>query len=136
MVFRANAQQLIRSIQNAHVHGLNPERYGQTEILTTLDTLAYLDTTRAVSNNPLATFDPRIDVLRDNLDQLLDTAFERLILHHGQGLVDARSTQYRLFRDVPKVQADTFIQAIANGQMSAEQALLSVQPGHGDLSKD
>lgn len=130
-----NAQQLIRAIQDAQVHGLNPQAYGQNDILTTLDTLTHLDTTRTVSNDPLAAFDPRDDILRDKFSQLLDDAFGELIMHHGQGLVDARATQNRLFRDVPDVHLGKYRQALSNGQLSVEDVLLLVQPNHGDYRR-
>jgi len=130
-----NAQQLIRAIQDAQIHGLNPEAYGQTKILTALDTLSHLDTSQTVTNSPIAVFDPRVDILRDKLDKLLDTAFDNLIMHHGQGLVDAQTLQKKLFRELPEVHLGKYKQALTSGQHSAEEVLFSVQPSHKDYRR-
>lgn len=126
-----NAQQLIRSIQNAAVHGLNPESYGLAEILRTVDTLGGLDRNRGSdASTPQTVHLPGSPSLRNDLSDRMDKAFITLASHLGQGVVDARATQKGLFRDAPTVNAEALLDSVRQGSRSALQALNSVSPHH------
>ncbi len=131
-----NAQQLIRSIQNAAIHGLNPDSYGLAEILRTVDTLSGLDRTGAGAGKlQHGVHLPGSLSLRELLGRQMDQAFVGLVQHLGQGVVDARATQKDLFRDVPAINAQAQLESVRSGRSSALQALNSVTPTHADYQR-
>ena len=131
-----NAQQLIRSIQNAAVHGLNPDSYALAEILRTVDTLSGLDDSRrGAGQRPRTVHLPGSLSLKDVLNDRMDQAFIKLSQHLGQGVVDARATQRDLFRDAPVVNAEELLQSVRSGQNSVAQALRSAAPSHADYQR-
>ena len=126
-----NAQVLIRTIQDARVHGLNPEEYDLTKILRTMDTLTHLDES-AVLNSPednaLGLNDERL--LRLQLNDLLDRNYIKLSRHLGQGVVNGRELQKRLYRDAPEINAFNLLVSISNAELTVREALTSVTPSH------
>ncbi len=126
-----NAQVLIRAIQDAKIHGLQPESYGSKRILSVVDTLNYLDEKKATStahqSKQLAISQ---DALRFRLNELLDTNFIKLVEHLGKGVVDGRSTQKRLFRDAPTVNAFNFLVSVSNAELSVRRVIDTVAPSH------
>lgn len=131
-----NAQQLIRAIQNVAVHGLDPEQYGLTEILRTVDTLGGLDKPDTHAGHLQRSVHlPGSLSLRDELSRQMDEAFMRLTRHLGQGVVDARATQNRLYRNVPEVNEQALLDSVRQGRRSALQALDSVTPSHPDYQR-
>lgn len=131
-----NAQQLIRSIQNAAIHGLDPDSYGLAEILRTVDTLSGLDRSGPQPGQQQRTVHlPGSLSLRDVLTRQMDQAFTSLSLHLGQGVVDARATQRSLFRDAPVINAQELLESVRSGQHSALEALTSVTPTHADYRR-
>ncbi len=130
-----NAQQLIRSIQNAAVHGLNPDSYALAEILRTVDTLSGLDGSRSQAGRPRTVHLPGSLSLKDVLNDRMDQAFIKLSQHLGQGVVDARATQKDLFRDAPVVNAEDLLDSVRSGRSSVAQALRSVTPAHADYRR-
>jgi len=129
-----NAQQLIRAIQDSHVHGLNPESYGFSEILYAAELLtqashevAELDMTllgyAKVGNKTL---------LQYQLDQLLDDGFMKLARHLGQGVVNGQNLQSRFFRELPSVDAEELLASIYNAEQTVTDALTSISQSHPD----
>ncbi len=127
----ANAQQLIRAIQDSAVHGLNPEAYGLPMLLRTVDTLEALEREDAHGNTLVSTsFLAEASTLRQELEQQLNHAFVTLAEHLGQGVVDAESLQHRLYRAPPEINAKALLDAVFNGDHSVRSALKSVTPTH------
>ena len=124
-----NAQVLIRTIQNARVHGLNPEAYELASILRTMDTLTHLDQS-AVLNSPednaLGLNDERL--LRYQLNDLLDRNFIKLSKHLGQGVVNGRDLQKRLYRDAPDINAFNLLVSISNAKLTVREVLSTITP--------
>lgn len=128
-----NAQVLIRTIQDARVHGLSPESYGLFSILRTVDALSHIDDKRSKSDdqnkNDAANSS---EALRFKLGELLDTNFIKLAKHLGQGVVDGRTLQRRLYRDAPRVNAFNLLVSISSAELSVSEALRQVMPSHPD----
>lgn len=132
----SNAQQLIRSIQNAAVHGLDPDNYGLAEILRTVDTLNGLDKPGThAGHRQRSVHLPGSLSLRDTLSNQMDEAFVSLARHLGQGVVDARATQRDLYRDAPVINAEELLRDVREGRSSSLQALNSVTPQHSDYQR-
>jgi len=134
-----NAQVLIRAIQDAKVHGLNPEAYELSRILRTMDTLAHLDK-RAVLNSPednsLGLNDERL--LRLKMNDLLDRNFIRLARHLGHGVVDGRKVQKRMYRNKPNINPFNLLVSISNAELTVREAMAIVtpsQPGYLRLTR-
>ena len=126
-----NAQVLIRAIQDARVHGLNPEEYELSRILRTMDTLTHLDQSAVLDSpedNSLGLNDERL--LRLQLNDLLDRNFVKLSKHLGQGVVDGRKLQKRLYRDAPSINAFNLLVSISNAELTVRDALASATPSH------
>ncbi|NND92681.1 MAG: L,D-transpeptidase family protein, partial [Granulosicoccus sp.] len=131
-----NAQQLIRAIQNAYVHGLDADSYFLPQILRTVDTLTHLDKPDTQADHLAHSVHlPDTDTLRNDLSALMSRAFMRLATHLGQGVVDARATQRELYRDVPRVEAVSLLESVSLGHVSAAGALDSVTPKHADYQR-
>lgn len=128
-----NAQVLIRAIQDAGVHGLNPEEYELSRILRTMDTLTHLDQSDildSAEDNAQDLNDERL--LRLQLNDLLDRNFVKLSRHLGQGIVDGRKLQKRLYRDAPSINAFNLLVSISNAELTVRDALASATPSHPD----
>ncbi len=126
-----NSQQLIRFIQDAAIHGLNPNAYELQEILRTLDTLTHLDKPSTQAGQLSRTVHlPGLASLRTQFSSLMETAFISLASHLGQGTVEARATQHKLYRDPPTVDTAALLERLRDGQLSVQQALNSVAPTH------
>ncbi|MFK7861926.1 MAG: murein L,D-transpeptidase [Granulosicoccus sp.] len=126
-----NAQVLIRTIQDARVHGLNPETYGLSSILLMVDALAHLDNTRptdASNDQQYGVDEP--ERLRFKLGALLDTNFIKLAEHLGQGVINGREIQRRLYRDAPRINAFNLLVSISSAEISVKEALSQVMPSH------
>lgn len=135
-ILSANAQQLISAIRNASVHGLNPDSYGLSQIQLTVDALTAMDTRSSPSGRLVrTTLTPASHRLRKSLSAWMDYAFVRLATHLGRGVVDARSTQRRLFRVVPHVNTERLLESIWSGRQSVAQALESVTPAQADYQR-
>jgi len=126
-----NALELIEAIANIGAHGLNPLAYQLPQIHTATELLAEhvsrMGTTDkafedSLSQNKIA--------LRYRLNTLFDTSFMKLIKHLGQGVVDGRNLQKRLYRDPPQVDAFLALLDVANNNLSVNEALASVMPSH------
>ena len=130
-----NAEQLIDAIQNASIHGLNPEAYGLSSILETSDALVILS--RYVSDNTdsVDLLSPDIELLRTMLKRQLNAAFTRLSEHLGQGVVDAITVQNRLFRQSPVINAHALLDALTSGTHNVATALNSVVPAHPEYRR-
>ncbi len=126
-----NAQVLIRFIQDARVHGLNPETYQLSRILRTVDLLSHLDKNQpAESTNNSSYLQSDEAALRFTLNDLLDSSFITLANHLGQGVVDGRALQRRLYRDAPKIKAFNMLVSISSAELSVAEALSSVVQSH------
>ena len=124
-----NAQVLIRTIQDARVHGLNPEEYQLTSILRTMDSLTHLDRSTVLNSpedNALGLNDERL--LRLQLNDLLDRNFTKLSRHLGQGVVNGRKLQKRLYRDAPDINVFNLLVSISNAELTVREALSSITP--------
>lgn len=127
----ANAQQLIRALQNAPVHGLDPAAYALPQILQTVDLLASWDrsTSTTMPDNRAQTLRDH-QVLRTKLTRQLDDAFIAFAEHMGRGVVDASTVQLDLHRSRPRVNAQTLLQRLTDGTLGVSQALRSIAPSH------
>lgn len=125
----ANAQQLIRALQNAPVHGLNPEAYGLPQILRTVDQLASWDRTIAntLPDNKAQTLRDHA-ALRTNLTRQLDAAFLAFTEHMGRGVVDASAIQLDLHRNAPRVFPQALLKRLKAGKLSVSRTLHSITP--------
>ena len=132
-----NSRQLINAISNAHLHGLNPEAYSLSTILKYADTLKFSapdSSERPVLSEKDAALEalaPSIkrrtpDYQHHQFEQILNREFSRLAKHLGQGTVDARAIQTRLYRDVPQVNTDKLLESVKVGKLSVSKALDSV----------
>ena len=131
-----NAQVLIRAIQDARVHGLNPENYNLAQILSWVDLLSHVDRTHLDSLRQDDSDRARtVDALRFQLSALLDESFITLTKHLGQGVVDGRKLQKDLFRDAPDVNAFNMLVSIINAELSVRNALESVTQSHPDYQR-
>ncbi len=109
----ANSHQLIRAIRNASVHGLNPDSYGLTEIMAMVDAMIETDEPLSLGGRPQKSVPARdYNLLSEFLSRQMDQAFVHLATHLGQGVVDARSTQQELFRDVPSVNTTHLLESV------------------------
>ncbi len=130
-----NAQVLIRTIQDSRVHGLNPESYRLSDILQTVDLLTHLDSFSALSSVQDSTTDNSNELsdetaLRFQLGDLLDAGFIKLANHLGQGVVDGRKLQSRLYRDAPRINAFNMLVSISSAEISVAEALSSIVQSH------
>lgn len=122
-----NAQVLIRALQDSRIHGLNPESYQLNSVLQTVDLLTHLDKGSAATQaNDLSDE----AALRFRLSDLLDSGFIKLANHLGQGVVDGRKLQSRLYRDAPKINAFNMLVSISSAELSVAEALSSIVPTH------
>ena len=124
-----NAQVLIRTIQDARIHGLNPETYQLSSILETVDTLSELDEKLLSADRQDANALSLRD-LRYKINELLDTNFIKLSEHLGQGVVNGRKIQRRYYRDAPRINAFNLLVSISNAELSVAEALRQVMPSH------
>ena len=131
-----NAQVLIRAIQDARVHGLNPENYHLAQILSWVDLLSHMGQTRL--DSPRQQDDDwylTASALKFQLNALLDGSFINLAEHLGHGVVDGRKLQKGLFRDAPDVNAFNMLVSISNAELSVSDALASVTQSHPDYQR-
>lgn len=126
-----NAQVLIRTIQDAKIHGLQPESYASKHILSIVDLLHDLDEKRTVeATQKNAQLSNNQEALRFRLNELLDTNFIKLVEHLGKGIVDAKSNQKRLYRDAPTINAFNLLVSVGTAELSVRQVIDTVAPKH------
>ncbi|MFK8080130.1 MAG: murein L,D-transpeptidase [Granulosicoccus sp.] len=126
-----NAQVLIRTVQDARVHGLSPETYKLSSMLAIVDALSHIDDTRATTTSEHAlSSDDEITALRLRLSRLLDDNFIKLTEHLGQGVVNGRAVQSRLYRNPPRVNAFNLLVSVSSAEISVKQALSQIMPSH------
>ncbi len=122
-----NSRQLIRAIRNASVHGLDPDSYGLSQIMITIDALSAPEESLPLSVRLQETGQPAdSNRLRKSLSARMDLAFVRLAKHLGEGVVDARATQGGLFRDPPQINTTHLLESVWSGRQTAMEALDSV----------
>jgi murein L,D-transpeptidase YcbB/YkuD len=68
--------------------------------------------------------------LRQSLSRQLDYSFKKIIGDLGQGVVNGRDVQSKLYRKLPTVNSDAILQAVKQGDSSVAQAIKSVVPKH------
>lgn len=131
-----NSRQLINAIRNAQVHGLNPERYGLSQIMIASDALSDVAAPLPSSENLPATAS-LLDMahLRTVFSTRMDQAFVQLASHLGEGVVDARATQRDLYRDAPTVNTGHLLESVRSARQTATQALESVTPLHAEYQR-
>lgn len=124
-----NAQQLIRHIQEAGIHGLNPDAYHLKNILRTVDALSLLDKPDTHADWSVNTIHyPNTSHLRRVFTPLMNRAFSKLLSNLGRGVVDARRVQNKLYRDVPVVQPAEVLALVSNGLTSVDDAIKAATP--------
>lgn len=126
-----SAQVLIRAIQDARVHGLDPENYKLSKIVSTVELLSHLD---QAESDSIENADAQ-SALRFQLNELLDSSFIKLAEHLGQGVVDGRPLQNRLYRDAPEINAFNMLVSISSAELSVSEALASVTQLHPDYRR-
>lgn len=123
-----NAQVLIRAIQEARVHGLSPNAYQGSKILLTVDLLNHLDEPQLGLSEEQRKEDAKI--LRLQLDDLLNSAFVKLVEHLGQGVVDIPQLQKRFYHERQKINAFNLLVSVSSADISVEQVLQAATPSH------
>lgn len=126
--YSSNAQELIQSIQDARVHGLNPEAYNLTAILNTVKAIRQLNSTNTSSIGGSTDLTMAVASHRADFDKQLSEAFIKLATDLGRGTTKAQKVQRQMFRAAPKVDAQEWLNAISKGRISASQALDSLMP--------
>ena len=131
-----NTQQLIRAIQDASVHGLNPEAYELSSLLRTVDALNAPDHSDSwpaeYSASPVQ---KNVKALRYELAQQLSNSFVLLAEHLGNGVVDAESVQKRLYRPAPEIDTNELLEALKTGEYEVNRALATVAPQQSDYHR-
>jgi len=131
-----NAQQLIRAIQDAATHGLNPQAYDLNSLLRTVDILnAQENDSRNSTGIVLPYFQAAKETLRFDLAQQLNTSFLQLAKHLGHGTVDAKAVQFRLYRPVPTFNAKNLLEKLNTGEQDVTRALAAVTPQHPEYQR-
>lgn len=123
--YSANAQELIQYLHDAQVHGLNPEAYNLTGILSTVRKIARIN---SATNTAAVTPTQDIAAYRVSFNQLLGEAFIKLATDLGRGATRAQKVQRQMFRAAPTVDAQKWLDTIASGQVTVSQALDSLMP--------
>lgn len=126
--YSPNAQELIQALQDARIHGLNPEAYNLTAILSTVRNIGQLSTTNASSIGESADLTMAIASHRADFDKQLSEAFTKYATDLGRGATKAQKVQRQMFRAAPKVDAHEWLNAISKKQITASQALDSLMP--------
>jgi len=70
------------------------------------------------------------DDFRKNLSNQLDRAFLKLSRHIGQGVVNGRELQSRLYRDAPRVKPESWLEDIREGKTSVSELFDSISQQH------
>jgi len=125
-----NAQQLLDHIADSRAHGLNPEAYN----LDHLDKLSRSLRVNLSSAVPGGSNTSTIK-LRSELKKGLTDSFTRFVTHLGQGVVDARDTQRRLFRDPPSVKAEKYLENLRRGQTDVNSIITSIEPSQDEYQR-
>ena len=145
-----NARQLVNFIENIDHHGLSGNAYGLSMLKSDIAkreraaTIAIFDAAGArnkqfsdaqdaeglAAQTKVSLNDADQEGVR--LDRLLDSTLARVATHIGQGTVDPRKTQYRMYRDAPEVDIDALRSQVNTGVLDVNNALLSVMPTHPD----
>ena len=126
--YSSNAQELIQSIQDVRVHGLNPEAYELSAILETVKAIAALSSKNTDDDAENSEKTKAIADLRVNFDKQLNAAFTSLAIDLGRGRTKAQKVQRQMFRAAPKVNTQEWLNAISKGQVTIAQALDSLMP--------
>lgn len=82
---------------------------------------------RSRSNNPNA---DKVEELRQQLNTLLDKSFIKLSRHLGQGVVNGRKLQNRLYRNAPRLKPLEKLQSIKSGLASVDASLNDLAQQH------
>ncbi|MGK0228943.1 MAG: murein L,D-transpeptidase YcbB/YkuD [Gammaproteobacteria bacterium] len=126
--YSSNAQELILSINDARVHGLNPEAYNLSAILKTASSIAQLSSANTPKTGGSSELTSAIAYYRVNFDKQLGEAFTALANDLGKGATKAQEVQRQMFRAAPKVNAQEWLNAISKGRITVSQALDSLMP--------
>lgn len=131
-----NTQQLIRAIQDASVHGLNPEAYELSSLLRTVDALNAPDQANSQPKEYYASpVQKDVKTLRYELAQQLSNSFVLLAEHLGSGIVDAESVQKRLYRPAPEIDTNELLETLKAGKYDVTRALATVTPQQADYHR-
>lgn len=127
----SDAHELIHAIRNARNHGLNPQAYQLLEIDDATELLAKRISKSGTNRNAKGVSSTSDEMAhRFRLNTLFDTSFMKLVKHLGQGVVDGREVQKRLYRPPPQVDAFLLLLAVNNDKLSVNEALTYVMPSH------
>jgi len=148
-----NARQLIEFLADIDHHGLSPNTYhldllqreiAEREVAATLGAFeaAALRAQRLVYNADDDGFrDASLKIIEHagkkgaRLERLLQASFTRLAHDLGQGVVDPRQTQRRMFRDAPTINAVQLMDDINAGLLDVRSALQRVMPNNDDYQR-
>ena len=127
----SNTRQLIKAIETASTHGLNPEAYGLSGIMQTIDALEILN--NHISDNSTQSengLSPDIKLLRTALIRQYNKAFTKLAKHLGDGVINASAVQKDYFRESTATNTQMLLYALTTGTHTVSSALESVIPAH------
>jgi len=126
--YSSNAQELIHAIQDAQVHGLNPQAYDIKAILNTVRSIAQLSSQNTSNSGANPNLIKAINSHRLKFDNQLNEAFTKIAIDLGRGATKAQKVQRQMFRAAPKIKPQEWLNAISKGQITASQALDSLMP--------
>ena len=126
-----NARQLVNFIERIDQHGLSTNAYGLDLLKSDIASRERSATLAIYKAVQVQDSDEDIEDEGARLERLLNATFKRVATHLGQGTVDPRKTQYRMYRDAPELDLDVLTNQINTGDLDVQNALLSVMP---DLS--
>ncbi len=151
-----NARQLVRFLETSARHGLSPKAYGldmlkediaareKAATIATFETAAQramrLAAEPTTNDGPVVVMDNQqsiadADAEGERLERLLNSTFNRVAKHLGQGMVDPRKTQYRMYRDAPTVDTYALNAELEEGVLDVNSALRSVTPSNADYRR-
>jgi len=108
-----NARELIRMVNAADEHGLNPEKYIASK-LTELSKQSHKS---------------------DNFTKHFDRAFTLLANDLGRGVVDAYTVQQRYYRSKPIVNSTALLQQLHDGETTVTELFDQLIPQHDDYQR-
>lgn len=101
---------------------------GQTSLLPAATPLFALSTTQT---EHLPSEEPSTqNRLRQSLSRQLEYSFKKIVSDLGQGVINGREVQTKLYRKLPSVNTEAVMQAVAQGDSSVSQVIKSVVPKH------
>ncbi len=120
-VLSLNTSQLVNAIANSAAHGLNPDAYKINQIKNSINrwnSIYAINGVLSIQQNQQ----------RTHLENQLKDSFLLLLADLGQGVLDARSIQRDLKRNVPAIKLVELYELLVNAKASVNELLVQVAP--------